>query len=94
MTMLLQLSSPGTRFAGVDYPSIALVDLGPSRISNIHTVLSLLCRSAQEHLLHDSLVTMSILLPLYIYPTAGAWDPLYAASVFRIGELILFTKSS
>lgn len=24
---------------------------------------------------------MSILLPLYIYPSAGAWDPLYAACV-------------
>ena len=24
---------------------------------------------------------MSVLLPLYVYPTAGAWQPLYSASV-------------
>jgi hypothetical protein len=28
-----------------------------------------------------ALTSMSILLPLYIYPTPGAWDPLYAAYV-------------
>ena len=26
---------------------------------------------------------MSILLPLYVYPWAGAWDPLFAAFVHR-----------
>ena len=28
---------------------------------------------------------MSILLPLYVYPSPGAWDPLYTAYVYTLG---------